>query len=111
MERVGGQNFGLKNRARGGFAHEGGAHEAGMTVVTIDYINILSILSLLWHCAVEQHGLGFLYPRGAGARVRHCRIARARRAAQSPARGRFRVKLPLFLVDLENFWDEKILAK
>ena len=37
LKMVGGQNFGLKNRARGGFAHEGGAHEGGMTVLVIMY--------------------------------------------------------------------------
>jgi hypothetical protein len=29
LKRVGGQNCGLKNRARGGSTHEGGAHEGG----------------------------------------------------------------------------------
>jgi hypothetical protein len=35
VEKGRGQHFGLKNRARGGSAHEGGVHEGGMTVLLI----------------------------------------------------------------------------
>ena len=60
LKRVGGQNFGLKNRAPGGFAHEGGGHQ-GVWLYFLFLVNLTYLTGRIFYRKLYLQHIIWLY--------------------------------------------------